>query len=226
MNTNSKILYDGILFRLYKQLKSDNIITVRGKKTVEELNFTETFSSDTGMIEINKIFKTSIDYIEHESHWYESKNPNDVYIKEYAKIWEATSDDRGMVNSNYGYLLYSPQNGYQYDNVLKELKKDPYSRRAVAYYTNPFIHYTGGNDHICTAYVSYTIRSNRLIAIVSMRSNDMKFGLIGADLEWQISVQKRLANDLSIETGDMHWHSASAHIYERHFEHLIDLYEK
>ena len=131
-----------------------------------------------------------------------------------------------LIESCQGYLLYSPQNGYQYDNVLKELKKDPHSRRAVAYYANPFIHYTGGNDHICTTYVSYTIRDNKLIAIVSMRSNDMKFGLIGADLEWQISVQKKLARDLSIETGDIHWHCASAHIYERHFEHLIELYEK
>jgi len=226
MNINSEILYNGPLRELYKKLIANDIVNVRGLKTVELLNATIIFSgSDTGIINIGDIFKTSEDYIEHETKWYYSQDPSNVYIKNHAQIWSTASDENGMTNSNYGFLLFSPQNGYQYNNVIEELKRDKYSRRAIAYYTNPYMHYTGGNDHVCTMYVSYTVRDDKLQAIVSMRSNDIRFGLIGADLEWQRHILTSIAGKLDLEVGNIHWHAASLHLYERHFEQLIKIYE-
>jgi len=226
MNVNSNILYNGPLKKLYEQLMCNDIIEVRGFKTVELLNATIEFDgSQTGIINIKDIFKTSENYIEHETKWYESQNPHNEYIKQYAQIWSTASDENGMTNSNYGFLMFSPQNGYQFKNVVEELKRDKYSRRAVAYYTNPFMHYVGGNDHVCTMYVSYTVRNDKLQAIVSMRSNDIRFGLIGADLEWQRYMLSKIAEEVGLEVGNIHWHAASLHLYERHFEQLIKIYE-
>jgi len=226
MNTNSKILYEGPLLELYDKLQNYDVVEVRGSKTIELINATMTFDgASTGIINIKDIFKTSGAYIGHETKWYNSQNPNNEYIKQYAQIWSTVSDENGMTNSNYGFLMFSPQNGYQFKNVVKELKRDKYSRRAIAYYTNPFMHYIGGNDHVCTMYVSYTVRDGKLQAIVSMRSNDIRFGLIGADLEWQRHMLEMIAKELDLECGNIHWHAASLHLYERHFKQLERIYE-
>ena len=76
---------------------------------------------------------------------------------------------------------------------------------------------------MCTVYVSYTMRDNKLHAFVSMRSSDIRFGIIGADLAWQIRTLKRLATDLGCKAGDVHWHAVSLHLYERHFNQLEEI---
>lgn len=228
MKTNSRILFDGPLLKLYDKLKAKSIVKIRDLKTVELLNETIEFDANSsGIINIKDIFKTSEKYIRAEQDWYYSQNPNNRDIKEHAQIWSTASDKHGMTNSNYGFLMFSPQNGYQFDNVVKELKRDVHSRRAVAYYTNPFMHYVGGNDHVCTMYVSYTVRDGLLHAFVSMRSNDIRFGLIGADLDWQIHMLTRVRNALGniYELGSVHWHAVSLHLYEKHFDKLIEIYE-
>jgi len=224
MTNNSKILKEGILYELYLKLLAGDTVTVRGEETVEVQNWTETFDSDSGIIDIDGIFKTSETYIEHEMKWYLSQNPQNNYIKNFAQIWSTASDDNGMTNSNYGFLMFSPQNGYQFNNVVKTLLEDPQSRRAVAYYTNPFMHYTGGNDHVCTIYAAYTVRNDELDVVVSMRSNDIRFGLIGADLEWARYMLNRVAECIDVKPGKIHWHAASAHLYSRHFDKLKEIF--
>jgi thymidylate synthase len=225
MNSNSQILYDGPLKELHSKLEAEEFFVVNGNKTVEILNSTIEFDSDSGIININDIFKTSNKYLEHEKAWYDSQSLSNEMIVKHAKIWDYCSDENGIVNSNYGFLLHSPQNGYQYKNVVKALNEDLYSRRAIAYYTNPMMHYLGGNDHICTMYVAYLFRDGALNAVVSMRSNDIRFGLIGADLDWQINVLKSLADEIGIKPGKVLWHAASLHLYERHFKQLKEIYE-
>lgn len=223
---NEKVLYEGPLHKLYNKLVSEDFVEVRGLKTVEILNATIEFDAHvSGIISLKDTFKTSSDYVAHETEWYLSQNPSNEFIKQHAQIWSTACDENGMTNSNYGFLMFSPQNGYQFKNVVAELSRDPFSRRAIAYYTNPFMHYTGGNDHVCTMYVSYTVRNDKLHAIVSMRSNDIRFGLIGADLEWQRHMLWKIADKIGYDVGTIYWHAASLHLYERHFDQLKSLYE-
>lgn len=226
MDINSRVVKDQLLKPLYEKLLNDDIVKVRGFKTVELMNATCRFyAEDKCTLNIDGIFKTSLDYILKETEWYESQNPHNGFIKQHAQIWSTACDENGMTNSNYGYLMFSPQNGYQFKNVVKTLKEDPMSRRAIAYYTNPWMHYQGGNDHVCTMYVSYTVRNSRLDAIVSMRSNDVRFGLIGADLEWQRHMLSSIASEIGVSVGHIHWHAASLHLYERHFDQLKRIFE-
>ncbi len=221
--SNNDILKEEVLLPLKDKLLNEEFVIVGNTKTVELLNKSITFNgNEDGMFTIPG-FTTSKKYVEHELKWYKSQNPHIEEISNHAKMWGDVADDNGMANSNYGYLIYSPQNGYQYKNVLQELRRDPQSRRAVMYYSNPFIHYTGGKDYICTVFVSYLIRDNKLHCVVNMRSNDVRFGLVGADLAWQTFVLKQLANDLDIEVGTVGWHAVSLHIYERHFNALREI---
>ena len=226
MTVNSLIIKHEILEPLWLKLVKRDFVEVGGNKTIELMNFKCTFATDDdGIINIDDIFKTSTDYVEKEMKWYLSQNPNGREIAKHAQIWSTASDENLMTNSNYGYLMFSPQNGYQFKNVVETLKKDHKSRRAVAYYTNPMMHFTGGNDHVCTMYVAYTERDGRLNAYVSMRSNDVRFGLIGADLAWQIYMLKKVAAETGIEPGVVNWHAVSLHLYSRHFSQLEKIIE-
>lgn len=199
------------------------LVEVRGLKTIELLNETMMFDCHgDGIIEIPG-FETSINYVQKELMWYESASNKSDFISAFASLWDNIKDGRGFVNSNYGHLIFSPQNCYQYDNCVKALKEDKESRRAIMVYCPNHIHYTGGNDYVCTMYVSYMIRHEKLCAFVSMRSNDLRYGLVGADLAWQIYVLKQMSKELDIMPGNVHWHACSLHLYEKHFGILEEI---
>ena len=115
------------------------------------------------------------------------------------RIWRLVADRNWFINSNYGYLIFSKENYDQYKNVLRELRRNPYSRKAVMIYTRPSIHYERNkdwmHDFICTNAVAYYIRNNKLHCVVQMRSNDIVFGYKN-DRAWQDYVLEKLVKDL------------------------------
>ena len=93
------------------------------------------------------------------------------------KIWDDVSDKSGYINSNYGWCVYSRENGRQYDMVRATLAVDPFSRQACMYYTNPKMHtqsvLNGRRDHMCTTHVQYFINNNYLHAEDSIIRSSM-----------------------------------------------------
>jgi thymidylate synthase len=181
------------------------------------------------------------DWVKREEEWYysQSLNVNDIPGGAPA-IWKAVADKDGFINSNYGFLIFSPKNGItemtsgigsagirelsQYDLVLEELKRNPASRRAQMIYTRPTMwadyNKNGRSDFCCTDTVQYLIRDGALHSLVRMRSNDAIFGYKG-DRAWQLHVLEKLANDLQVPVGKIYWNVGSLHVYERHY-HLVD----
>ena len=175
----------------------------------------------------------NLEYIKREIKWYQSMslNINDIYGDERSapEAWKYAASPEGFINSNYGYLIYSKENGYQYDNVLEELKQSPDGRRAEMIYTRPSIweefDYLGMSDFICTNAVSYYIRNGRLDCCVQMRSNDVVYGYKN-DYAWQQFVLTKLADDLGIETGKMIWQVQNLHVYEKHFDLIVPIHNR
>lgn len=169
------------------------------------------------------IFGTvNVDYVEREIEWYKSMSRNVNDIRGGApKAWVGCASASGMINSNYGWMVWSDENHKQYDNVKRELTNNPQSRRANMIYTRPSMwneyNIDGMSDFVCTNAVQYLNRDSKLIAIVQMRSNDVVFGYKN-DKAWQDHVHKQLALDLGLELGQMVWHAGSLHVYERHME--------
>ena len=205
------------------ELINENYTTDRnGSKTIELLGASFIANEEA-------IFGTpNRDYIESELEWYESEstNINDIYgtgfdDKKPPQAWRMTANQHGEINSNYGHLIYGDKYHTQYDQVLIELTNNPDSRRASMIYTRPsiWIEYNenGKNDFICTNSVTYYIRDHALHCVVQMRSNDVIFGYRN-DYAWQDYVLRHLANDLSIDAGDIHWQVQNLHVYERHFD--------
>lgn len=196
------------------------VIDKTGVKVVEIIGASFIADEDCIFGELNH------DYIHREKLWYESQSLNvkDIPGKTPA-IWEQVADKDGFINSNYGWCIYSDTNGNQYQNVLSELIKSPFSRRATMIYNRPSMHtdYNKGgmSDFMCTYAVQFFIRDNELSCCVYMRSNDAIFGYRN-DYAWQRYVQQKLLNELNnrgsnYELGNMYWNAASLHVYERHF---------
>lgn len=161
------------------------------------------------------------DYINRELEWYlsQSLNVHDIPGKT-PKIWLDVADSSGYINSNYGWCIFSEQNGNQYDHCLEELKRNPSSRRATMIYNRPSMWFdynkNGMSDFMCTYSTQLFIRNNTLEYIVYMRSNDAIFGF-NNDKAWHDFVMKKAAKELNIENTKMIWNAGSLHIYERHF---------
>lgn len=165
--------------------------------------------------------KPNHSYIEREIEWYKSMslNVNDI-PGETPAVWKQVATPDGRINSNYGWCIWSRENGEQYNNVLHELRQKPTSRRATMIYTRPsmWVDYSrdGMSDFMCTNAVQYVIRDQALHAIVQMRSNDVFYGYRN-DYAWNEYVLKILASDLDVSPGLIHWNVGSLHVYERNF---------
>jgi thymidylate synthase len=207
------------LIQKYKD--QDFVIDKTGVKTIEVIG--ESFVADEDWI----IRKPNYEYIERELEWYESQS---LYVEdipgETPAIWKQVSSKHGRINSNYGYLIWSSENGNQYENVFNELLTNPNSRRAVMIYNRPSMHddYSrdGMSDFICTYANTFMIRDRKLISHYLMRSNDAVFGYDN-DIHWAMHVQKRLAEDLNVECGEIIWTATNLHVYERHFKFIEEL---
>jgi len=212
------------LIELFEQGKF--VTDKTGVKTVELIG--ASFIADEPGI----IREPNPDYVSREIEWYNSMS---LYVADIPgktpPIWNAVASEHGRINSNYGYLLYSPDNGSQMSEVCAELSRNEFSRRAVAIYQRPTMHndyaIDGMSDFICTNAVQYVIRDGKVDCIVQMRSNDAVFGYCN-DRAWQEYALKHVVETLhtvyskKYEVGDIHWQCGSLHVYERHFDLLTN----
>ena len=203
---------------------NNHVTDKSGCKMLEIIN--AAFTADEDYI----FRKPNEDYIKRELEWYKSQSLMVQDIPgETPKIWKEVSSNLGVINSNYGFLIWSEQNWSQYENVRTELQENTESRRANMIYTRPAIwedyYIDDMNDFICTNNVQYFIRDNKLITSVYMRSNDAVFGY-NNDFAWQKYVRDKLIDDLEVDTyhryepGPIFWNVGSFHVYERHFDHV------
>ena len=167
------------------------------------------------------------DYIRREIAWYESGSldVNDLEAP-VPEIWRRVATPDGIVNSNYGWCIYSDENGRQFEMAARALEFDESSRQATMIYQRPSMHAEwdrgGKHDFICTNAVHVFVRKRRLHYVVSMRSNDAVFGYRN-DVAWHEHVQRKMLTRLQgvypdLRQGAIYWNAASLHVYRRHFD--------
>ena len=211
----------------FKYLLSEEqfVIDKSGVKTIEICN--ACFLADE-----KSIFGTvNEDYANRELAWYRSMSLSVDDIPGGAPtIWKQVASKDGMINSNYGWCVYSNENGNQFMKTLDELSVNPYSRRAAMIYTRPSMHTDynkdGMSDFMCTNVVQYYIRNGQLHSSVYMRSNDAVYGYKN-DYHWQHYIHKELLNAINQRNGTayglgaLYWNVSSLHVYERHFGLIV-----
>lgn len=203
----------------------DHEISPRNKKIKENTNVALILEDPLSCLYQNEVRSSQKKYISAELLWY-FMGRNDVsFIRRYAKFWDSIKNEDDTVNSAYGHLLFSRLNEYgygQYQWALISLQKDPESRQAIMHFNLPSHQYLTNKDFVCTMYGIFQIRENRLNLTVSMRSNDVVWGLptdiaFFAVLQCQMLVHlNKLYPDLKLGT---YTHIANSfHIYEHHFD--------
>ena len=226
MNKNDKEIFEYFKI-MYKKYKNNYFVKDKtGAKLVELLNVSLKLNPKNKIIDLGER-KTPINYAKSEVEWYDSQS---LYVKDIPyktpQIWKQVSDDNGKINSNYGWIIYSKENCYQYKNCLEELKNNKASRRAMMIYQRPSIweEYNKNNmgDFICTDNVQCFIRDNKLIYIITQRSCDLIYGFFN-DYYWHATVYNRFFNDLkeyykNLKFGKILYNIKSLHIYDKHFD--------
>ena len=212
--------------RLYRDKKF--VTDKSGVKTVEIMGASFWANSPLIFGAVNE------DYVQRELDWYmsQSLNVNDIPGGP-PQIWKQVADKDGMINSNYGWCVYSRENNHQFYHAVTELEERPDSRRAIMIYTRPTMwgdhNENGRSDFMCTNTVQYLIRNGKINAIVNMRSNDAWAGYRN-DWAWQRYVLERVRDELQFRghyynSGEIIWNAGSLHIYERQF-YLLEHYLK
>lgn len=164
--------------------------------------------------------KFNLSYVKKEFLWYLKGDKFDTSIGEHAKMWNDLVNDDGSINSNYGQYIFSGEKN-QFDNVVKELRRDKDSRRASMAILSKEHLLSETKDVPCTYALNFRIRDGKLNMSVAMRSQDAVFGMTN-DAPCFSFVHEMVLNALretypDLRYGDYFHYANSFHVYERHF---------
>ena len=158
-------------------------------------------------------------YFGGELCWYLNRDRDVDYIGQFSGMWSTlTNPDSNEINSNYGYLLL----GGQLQWALDSLKSDKNTRQAISFLNQPKFQFEGNKDFVCTMYLNFFIRDNKLNMKVQMRSNDIFYGLT-FDAPYFSFIHQHMRLWLletypELELGTYYHCADNIHFYERHFE--------
>lgn len=164
-----------------------------------------------------------------ESLWILSGRSDVEFLDLFNKNMVNFSDDGKYFNASYGErmrtygkndlhkTIFNPVD--QLSDVYIKLTADKDSRQAVIVLSNPHFdnaQYTigeHGKDIACNLLLTFKIRNNKLDMCVFNRSNDLIWGLFGANIVQFTTIQEMLANWLGVEVGTYHQITDSLHVY-------------
>jgi thymidylate synthase len=205
----------------------------RGFKIKEVTNATLELTDPTSNTFISECRPYNKKYLAGELIWYLSGRNDLAFISKFSKFWNRIANDDGTLNSAYGYLIFKVPNDAgvtQFSWALNSLREDRDSRQAVIRFNDSIHSYPKVKDFPCTMFMQFMIRDDRLNAYVTMRSNDIHFGLT-YDLPFFCILQQYMLAHLKLvypelELGTMYHNAMSLHAYEKDFEILTQMMDE
>jgi len=166
--------------------------------------------------------------------WYLSGQTHIRDLRKYTKIWDSwTSEDKNWeVGKMYGYqwvnwekYIEDPKTKKisktfinQIDNVIKQIKTNPNSRRMVVTAWNPSV-----LDEIalpsCHAFFIFNVLDGKLNCHLTQRSGDIALG-IPFNLACYATLTQMIAQETNLELGIFSHYINDAHIYVNHIDGL------
>lgn len=119
--------------------------------------------------------------------------------------------------------FYGPRIVSQLPAVIKELKTNPDTRRAVILILDKddsvLLDKDESLEYPCTTSITFNIEDGKLHSHVHMRSQNTAV-VFQLDLLLQLRLLKHLAKILSLEVGTLNFSMVNAHIFERDFDYI------
>jgi thymidylate synthase len=161
--------------------------------------------------------RTNIFFNFAEALWYLSARNSLDFIEFYApSMRKYSADGRTLRGTAYGPRIFNFGGaGFnQWDSVIRTLRADPDSKRALIQIFAPEELLIEGNvDVACTIGLQYMIREGDLHAVSFMRANDAYRGTV-SDVFSFTFLQELLATQLGLQMGSYTHVAGSYHLYE------------
>ncbi len=129
--------------------------------------------------------------------------------------------NEGIINGAYGHRWRKHFNRDQIMGVILELKERPDSRQAViAMYDPSQDHPPHWKDRPCNTHIYFRVVNGKLEMTVCNRSNDVVWGMCGANAVHMTYLQELVAAGIRRPVGRYHVLTNNLHIYEHHWGYL------
>ena len=154
-------------------------------------------------------------------------------LTRYVKKMKEFSDDGETLHGAYGYRWRNSICGDQLTKIVNELKDNPQSRRCVLQMWDARaddspalsgscadldIACNGGKDVPCNSHAYFRIVNDRLTMTVCNRSNDMVWGMLGANYVHFSFLQEYMAARIGVPVGTYYQVTNNLHVYTWNFE--------
>jgi len=150
-----------------------------------------------------------------EAIWMLSGSNDVSFPAKFAKQIAEYSDDGETLHGAYGHRWRHHFGTDQIDRVVEVLRRDPKSRRAVIAMWDPTDDLdVQSKDLPCNTHIYFRVYCGRLSMTVCNRSNDLVWGMLGANIVHLSILQEYLAGALEMETGSLFQFTNNLHIYE------------
>jgi thymidylate synthase len=222
----------------------DFVCAPRGQKIKECLAQTLVLEDPRARLILNPARKANYGFAAGEFLWYWQGRRDLEMMCYYNRRMAGFSDDGLTLNSAYGHRIHgtdefasSNRQLSQWEVCVRTLVEDPESRRAILHINRSDDQETavrfGSKDVPCTLSLQFFVRQGRLHMHVTMRSNDIVWGLTN-DLFSFTLFQECMLLELTarnekfrgLEMGSYYHTVGSLHLYERHFQLAEDCLEK
>ncbi len=195
--------------------------TIKTFGVVNRYNLAEEFPALT-------LRPTAIKSCVEEMLWIWQKKSNNVNDLQ-TRIWDSWADENGSIGKAYGYQLglkYKFPHGEmdQVDNVIWQLKNQPYSRRIMTNIYN-FNDLTEMGLEPCAYSMTFNVTGNKLNGILNQRSQDILAANNWNVVQYSVLIYM-LAQVCDLEPGELVHVISDAHIYDRHVPIIKELIER
>ncbi|NLF47525.1 MAG: thymidylate synthase, partial [Clostridiales bacterium] len=154
-----------------------------------------------------------------------SNNINDLN----SHIWDQWADKEGSIGKAYGYQLgvkyrFAQGEMDQVDNVIWQLKNQPYSRRIMTNIFN-FRDLLEMGLEPCAYSMTFNVTGDKLNAILNQRSQDILAANNWNVVQYSVLVHM-LAQVTGFKAGELVHVISDAHIYDRHIPIIKELIKR
>lgn len=141
------------------------------------------------------------------------------FIQQFNSNIAGFSDDGDTFNAAYGYRW---RNHFGYDQIEQTcdiLSHNPNDRRCVIamWDASKDLNYKG-NDAPCNISIMCRVDGGMLDFTITNRSNDLVWGLCGANAVHMSILQEYMARRIGVPVGTWYHLTNNLHVYERHWE--------
>lgn len=150
-----------------------------------------------------------------ESIWMLAGSENVDFPAHFAKQIRQYSDDGVTLHGAYGYRWRVAFERDQIESTIAQLAKDHHSRRLVIGMWDPHLDMErDGKDLPCNTQLYFRVVDGRLTMTILNRSNDLVWGMLGANIVHMSILQEFVAGSVGLPVGPMYQFSNNVHVYE------------